>query len=643
MSQESYLNDYVKSLIDSINHEHEHDDQYDSLIWIDPVDFILNFEHLASTCIKHHGPANQTTIDLHQSSTSLSKLIRLLSTQVTSKEGHRFKDYKHTASFIDNKNDLNTIGSVYDRIVRANDDHLNYESLLFMFVVFERNLRMLVKQFKPNEFLLRDLISNEGMETDLTKPFVDVLKLLLGSPLSLNLRNLVWHGFLQASECSKHYSIFLALIFNFVGLRVEQSKMQRIPTDKLFRRQLSVYNSKLTHALDYFRSRRMNVDDQTTTRYLISTSLVSETRRKLLTHAFNLNLINKNYVKSIVLILPQLEFLLRKLFVIVNNLDPKHNLCAQERQFYLTMNELLAERVSWHGETANKNLLAQRLGESCLLVFYDVFMFEDGVRLRDRLSHGEYELTNNDDWKVYSDLVIQLACCLLADDHDQTLPCDLYTSVWHPLMCVKNELLDQFETIGANVEFNSNPVLIHRVLDLLQDVHNDHNDHRVCVALVANLIRFKLKFNVLYLYSNDTDDTDGASKALYLKYINLVRVLVGKCKSILKTLDEFRANTLGKLKTKQLHSRNRLNFELFQKSYDFYSEVLLTLLSHCFYIYLLLGYRKANVLEFVKFWKLNNNLLIHFDKLLHLVKLNRWTDCTKLFQEFYSKINDFYI
>lgn len=48
--------------------------------------------------------------------------------------------------------------------------------------------------------LLRDLIASEALEAAVGKGHSVLLALLFGSPKSLNIRNLLWHGFVSPGE-----------------------------------------------------------------------------------------------------------------------------------------------------------------------------------------------------------------------------------------------------------------------------------------------------------------------------------------------------------------------------------------------------------------------------------------------------------
>ncbi|KAG8444349.1 hypothetical protein GDO86_009511 [Hymenochirus boettgeri] len=53
---------------------------------------------------------------------------------------------------------------------------------------------------KECPFLLRDLLGSAGLAEIFSKHVMDVLKIFLGAPESLNLRNILWHGFASPDE-----------------------------------------------------------------------------------------------------------------------------------------------------------------------------------------------------------------------------------------------------------------------------------------------------------------------------------------------------------------------------------------------------------------------------------------------------------
>merc|ERR1719447_581244 len=55
---------------------------------------------------------------------------------------------------------------------------------------------------------------------------IRVMRLLVGSPLTLNLRNLVWHGFVFPGEISPIFVTATFLLFTSIGVKLETSGLE---------------------------------------------------------------------------------------------------------------------------------------------------------------------------------------------------------------------------------------------------------------------------------------------------------------------------------------------------------------------------------------------------------------------------------
>uniref|UniRef100_T1J3K5 DUF4209 domain-containing protein n=1 Tax=Strigamia maritima TaxID=126957 RepID=T1J3K5_STRMM len=75
-------------------------------------------------------------------------------------------------------------------------------------------------------FLLKDLLSSDNLKNAIGKCPMQVLQVLIGPPVSLNLRNLVWHGFIAQNELPLSFSWFLFGIIAGIGNLL---KMKIIP------------------------------------------------------------------------------------------------------------------------------------------------------------------------------------------------------------------------------------------------------------------------------------------------------------------------------------------------------------------------------------------------------------------------------
>ena len=106
------------------------------------------------------------------------------------------------------------------RIWDGGGETAGVELLLLLCPVLERSLGDLVTSvtgLTKVPALLRDLLRREELEEVVGPGCLLLLRLLLGSPFSLNLRNLVWHGFAAPHEISLAFASALLLIFPCIG------------------------------------------------------------------------------------------------------------------------------------------------------------------------------------------------------------------------------------------------------------------------------------------------------------------------------------------------------------------------------------------------------------------------------------------
>lgn len=70
---------------------------------------------------------------------------------------------------------------------------------------------------KECPFLLRDLLASEELAQVFGQSVVDVLKVFIGSPCGLNLRNILWHGFASPHEVPPKYCSMMILLTAGLG------------------------------------------------------------------------------------------------------------------------------------------------------------------------------------------------------------------------------------------------------------------------------------------------------------------------------------------------------------------------------------------------------------------------------------------
>ncbi|XP_023110385.2 endoplasmic reticulum membrane-associated RNA degradation protein isoform X2 [Felis catus] len=221
---------------------------------------------------------------------------------------------------------------------------------------------------KECPFLLRDLLASEELAQVFGQSVMDVLKVFLGSPRGLNLRNILWHGFASPHEVPLKYCSMMTLLTAGLGQLLKsylrQTKFALV--HRPFRalpdlEDLAVFPDMTSEVLPVLEE----VMKKSTFILKIMLPYWEEALIRFKAHRF---------ADCAVLLLPQLETGLRRVFAVVNKC-PRRLLTA----------EILAKHLS----DGKLNQLPLFLGEPAMEFLWDFLNHQEGPRVRDHLSHGE--------------------------------------------------------------------------------------------------------------------------------------------------------------------------------------------------------------------------------------------------------------
>ncbi|KAB1275533.1 Endoplasmic reticulum membrane-associated RNA degradation protein [Camelus dromedarius] len=95
------------------------------------------------------------------------------------------------------------------------DHHWAHHHAIVAQLLFELQVFLLIGKECP--FLLRDLLASEELARVFGPPVMDVLKVFIGSPHGLNLRNVLWHGFAAPQELPPKYCAMMVLLTAGLG------------------------------------------------------------------------------------------------------------------------------------------------------------------------------------------------------------------------------------------------------------------------------------------------------------------------------------------------------------------------------------------------------------------------------------------
>ncbi|XP_043240421.1 uncharacterized protein LOC122390985 isoform X2 [Amphibalanus amphitrite] len=218
--------------------------------------------------------------------------------------------------------------------------------------------------------LLKDIVGAPELVSILGPTPVHLLRLLLGPPCTLNVRNLVWHGFPAPGELPPALLSLLLLLTAAVGALLAD---RAVPA----RRQLA-YSQALLSCLQLPAVADCQVEDLW--RLVLRSPFVPVVMRPHWRLALALYR-HGRFGQGAVLLLPQLEHCLRLAFCALAGC-PERRRTAEHRELYTTLDHLVA---------GGGGPLRALCGDAVLCQLCDLLVWPAGPRLRDRLAHGEVE------------------------------------------------------------------------------------------------------------------------------------------------------------------------------------------------------------------------------------------------------------
>ncbi|XP_032263338.1 endoplasmic reticulum membrane-associated RNA degradation protein isoform X3 [Phoca vitulina] len=234
---------------------------------------------------------------------------------------------------------------------------------------------------KECPFLLRDLLASEELAEVFGRSVMDVLKVFIGSPRGLNLRNTLWHGFASPHEIPPKYCSMMVLLTVGLG-QLLKSYLQQAKLVLAHRPFIVLTNLEDLAVFPDVTSEVLSVLEEVMKK---STFIL-----KVMLPYWEAALIgfrSHRFADCAMLLLTQLETGLRRVFAAVNQC-PKRLLTAESTALYTTFDEILAK----HLDDGKINQLPLLLGEPAMEFLWDFLNHQEGPRIRDHLSHGEINL-----------------------------------------------------------------------------------------------------------------------------------------------------------------------------------------------------------------------------------------------------------
>uniref|UniRef100_G1SRZ7 ER membrane associated RNA degradation n=1 Tax=Oryctolagus cuniculus TaxID=9986 RepID=G1SRZ7_RABIT len=210
---------------------------------------------------------------------------------------------------------------------------------------------------KECPFLLRDLLASEELAQVFGQSVVDVLKVFIGSPRGLNLRNILWHGFASPREVPPKYCSMMMLLTVGLG-QLLKSFLQQTTFTLTHRSLITLRNLEELIVFPDVPYEVLSVLEE----IMKKSSFILKVMLPYWEAAL-VRFRSHRFADCAILLLTQLETGLRKVFATVNKC-PKRLLTAESTAFYTTFDDFL----------------------------WDFLNHQEGPRIRDHLSHGEINL-----------------------------------------------------------------------------------------------------------------------------------------------------------------------------------------------------------------------------------------------------------
>ncbi|KAI9919815.1 hypothetical protein PsorP6_017745 [Peronosclerospora sorghi] len=295
----------------------------------------------------------------------------------------------------------------------------------------ERDTPLAKSQMK---MILRDLLHSDTLKTALPTGLIGLLKILF-LPSGLNVRNLVWHGFLAPAEFPRCFGcLTLVLIMMMPTFSVErrENRLENME-QKLFC--LETFDDKFVtrselplpgdvkpghpHLVTFLQHERPESRHQVISRW-VSSSFIPSGRRNLVQRAIHALVERGDELWFLFAVLPVLEHGLRREFLRVNQTRARLSGAyevAQTNAYYSTLDgfgqkdkhQVLLHPTVFldadnpnHASDATKvtsrndiaNGLYEELPLASLVILLDLFMMSSGPNLRAKLCHGEANLSS---------------------------------------------------------------------------------------------------------------------------------------------------------------------------------------------------------------------------------------------------------
>ncbi|XP_062346181.1 endoplasmic reticulum membrane-associated RNA degradation protein [Cinclus cinclus] len=498
-------------------------------------------------------------------------------------------------------------------------------------------------------FLLRDLLASEQLADVFGQSVMNVLRVFIGSPHGLNLRNVLWHGFASPQEIPAKYCAMLLFLTAGLGQLLQTYLLQT--KGVLVHRPYVIFIS--LEELDAFPD--LNNETLSIAEEIIKlSSFILKTMLPFWFAALTA-FRQSRYADSVILLLPQLEVGFRLLFTTANKC-PNRLLTAESSTFYTTFDEMLAKHLDNEEINQLPVVLEEPAMESDFL--WDFLNHQDGPRIRDRLSHGEINLetfprevanqiigfaitilcrfSDEDMYSFKEHMVLKplmsCASCYQSRFHPisrlkkQVLECMKSVHLWPELPTVPEEQVEKIKGLEGNAEANTLILMISEMISQLQHYLPQNccsSDDPINSVLTERLLVELCDTRICTLYSPRP----------VLEVVVVLRKISAQCHQVSRQVIAGAGLRYTQWVSKTLRSRQRHNYRRMLNSIKFLSPVLrLVLLLITLELLSVHSVCKKNPFDYQEYLKFLKSVLQYTENLVTYTSpdKNKWDETVEL-------------
>ncbi|NXO33454.1 EMARD protein, partial [Locustella ochotensis] len=498
-------------------------------------------------------------------------------------------------------------------------------------------------------FLLRDLLASEQLADVFGQAVMNVLRVFIGSPHGLNLRNVLWHGFASPQEIPAKYCAMLLFLTAGLGQLLQTHLLQT--KGVLVHRPYVIFNSlKELDAFPDLNNEILSIAEELVKMSSFVLKMMLPFWVAALT-AFK----QSRYADSVILLLPQLEVGLRLLFT-TSNKCPNRLLTAESSALYTTFDEMLAK----HLENEEVNQLPVVLEEPAMAsdFLWDFLNHQEGPRIRDRLSHGEINLetfprevanqivgfaitilcrfSDENMFSLKEHMVIKplmnCASCYRSRFHPvsrlkkQVLECMKSIHLWPELPTVPEEQVQKIKGLEGNAEADTLILMISEIISQLQHYMPQNcgsADDPINSVLTERLLVELCDTRICTLYSPRP----------VLEVVAVLRRISAQCHQVSQQVIASAGLRYTQWVNKTLRSRQRHNYRRMLNSIKFLSPVLrLILLLITLDLVSVHSVCKKNPFDYQQYLKFLKSVLQYTENLVTYTspEKNKWDETMEL-------------